>query len=298
MDIRGAVSRMNRGMPPFLNGLARAGLTAFGMLTSGLRMDPDFIILGAQRAGTTTLFRVLNDHPDVVRPTVTKGTGYFESNYRRGWRWYRSHFPIRFLADRRTGGHAMTFESSGYYLFHPLAAQRIAADLPRVKVVAMLRDPVERAYSAHRHELRRGFESEEFERALELEPERLCGEEERLRRDPAYESFAFRHHAYLTRSRYAEQVRRYVDALGADRVFLVDADRFFAEPAEELSELFAWLGLRAWLPDEVDQWNAQEREPMDSELRTRLRAVFSESDRELAKLMRRPPSWMESGTPV
>lgn len=160
----------------------------------------------------------------------------------------------------------------------------------------MLRDPVERAYSAHRHELRRGFESEEFERALELEPERLSGEEERLRRDPAYESFAFRHHAYLTRSRYAEQVRRYVDALGADRVFLVDADRFFAEPAEELSELFAWLGLRPWLPDEVDQWNAQEREPMDAELRSRLRAGFSESDRELAKLMRRPPSWMESGT--
>ncbi|MGC3994494.1 MAG: sulfotransferase [Propionicimonas sp.] len=254
-------------------------------------MEPDFIILGAQRAGTTTLFRVLNEHPDVVRPTVTKGTGYFESNYGKGRAWYRSHFPIRALARWRTGGRARTFESSGYYLFHPLSASRIAADLPNVRVVAMLRDPVERAYSAHRHELRRGFETEEFEPALALEAERLAGEEDRIRTQPGYDSFDHRHHAYVTRSRYADQVQRYVDALGPERVFIVDADRFFTEPQDELTELFAWLGLNPWLPAEVEQWNAQPREPMDDELRARLREEFAESDEKLRGLMRRPPSW-------
>ena len=70
----------------------------------------------------------------------------------------------------------MTFESSPYYLFHPLSAERIARDLPGVKVLVLVRDPVERAYSAHAHELARGYETEQFERALELEEERLRGE--------------------------------------------------------------------------------------------------------------------------
>lgn len=296
MSIRSVVSNAHKTLPGSLNTAARAVLSAWGTATAGLRMEPDFIILGAQRSGTTTLFRVLNAHPDVVRPTVTKGTGYFESHYGRGRNWYRGHFPIRALARARTGGRAKTFESSGYYLFHPLSAQRIAADLPGVKVVAMLRDPVERAYSAHRHELRRGFETEKFEAALALEAQRLAGEEERIASDPAYDSFEHRHHAYVTRGRYAGQIQRYVDALGPDRVFLVDADRFFSDPHGELTELFAWLGLSDWLPPEVARWNAQEREPMSDELRARLRDEFADADAQLEPLMRRPPSWLETGT--
>ena len=69
----------------------------------------------------------------------------------------------------------ITGESSPYYLFHPLAAERIARDLPDVRLVVLLRDPVERAYSAYTHERARGFETETFARALELEPERLAG---------------------------------------------------------------------------------------------------------------------------
>ncbi len=297
MTVRAAASWARRALPASLNSLARGVIAGWGRATAALRMDPDFLILGAQRAGTTTLFRVLNDHPDIVRPTATKGTGYFETNYHRGPGWYRSHFPIRMLARLRTRGRARTFESSGYYLFHPLAPGRIAADLPDVKVVAMLRDPVERAYSAHRHEFRRGFEAEEFEPALELEPKRLAGEEERLRDEPGYESFDHRHHAYVTRGRYADQVQRYLDVLGPDRVFLVDADRFFAEPHLELGELFAWLGLSEWLPDEVAKWNAQEREPMDEALRNRLRGEFAESDERLRTMMRRPPSWLATAEP-
>ena len=79
----------------------------------------------------------------------------------------------------------MAFEACTYYLFHPFAMERIAADFPDIKLVAMLRDPVERAYSAYKHELARGFETEaDFDRALELEDERLDGEIERMRPTP------------------------------------------------------------------------------------------------------------------
>ena len=84
----------------------------------------------------------------------------------------------------------------------------MARHLPDVRILAMLRDPVERAYSAYKHELARGFETEPFERALELEDERLAGQAERMLADPDYQSFSHRHHAYVRRGQYAEQLHR------------------------------------------------------------------------------------------
>ena len=121
----------------------------------------------------------------------------------------------------------------------------------------MVREPVERAYSAHRHELNRGFETEEFEAAIDLEEQRTAGEVERMIADPSYASFDHRHHSYLARSRYSEQIDRLIDELGRDRVYVVDADVFFADPVGEFERLRAWLGLPSWRPAKVEQWNAQ-----------------------------------------
>jgi len=274
---------------------ARRAVHAWGVVTARWRMEPDFVVVGAQRSGTTTLFRLLSDHPNVVRPTQSKGIGYFDLNYHRGARWYRAHFPLRLTARLAARGGAQSFESSGYYLFHPLAAQRIARDLPRVKVVVVVREPVERAYSAHRHELARGFETEPFDRAVALEDERIRGEVERMIANPAYESFAHRHHAYLSRSRYAEQIERFVDLLGADRVFVMDADRFFESPVEEFARLQEWLGLPRWDPGTVEKWNARERDPLTAELRAELTRYFEPHDNRLEALMGRTPRWRESG---
>jgi len=277
--------------PAGLQSWLRRSLDRWGTLTSRWRLQPSFIIAGAQRAGTTTLYRVLSEHPAVARPTASKGIGYFDLNYDKGPRWYRGHFPLAWLARRKHGPHAATFESSGYYLFHPLAASRIARDLPDVRVVVMVREPVERAYSAHRHELNRGFETEEFEAAIDLEEERTAGEVERMIADPSYASFDHRHHSYLARSRYSEQIDRFIDELGRDRVYVVDADVFFADPVAEFERLRAWLGLPSWKPTKVEQWNAQPRTPMRPELRDRLERYFEPYDARLAEQMGRAPSW-------
>lgn len=262
-------------------------ILAWGMTTARWRMSPSFLVIGAQRAGTTSLFTALSGHPDIVRPTVWKGIGYFDVNYSRGMRWYRGHFPLTF--GRRD---KLAFESSGYYSFHPLASDRIARDLPGVKVVMVVRNPVDRAHSAHRHEHARGFENLEFPEALKAEPDRLMGEVDRIiAEQPDYESHAHRHHAYLGRGLYAEQIERFVGVLGSDRVYVVDADRLFADPAGELSALFAWLGAVPWTPASFDQLNARPRSDLDSDVRARLLDYFAESDRRLERLMGRLPSW-------
>ena len=167
------------GLMTFLRGC----WTCWGSCTSRWRLQPSFIILGAQRAGTTTLYRVLSEHPAIARPTVSKGIGYFDVNYAKGPRWYLGHFPLARLARRKHGPHAATFESSGYYLFHPLAAADRSRPA-RGRVVVMVREPVERAYSAHRHELDRGFETEEFEAAVDARGQRTAGEADQIDRRP------------------------------------------------------------------------------------------------------------------
>ena len=289
-SLRALTGRSRDAMPAPARALLRRMVLGWGMLTARFRLQPSFIVVGASRAGTTTLFRVLSEHPDVVRPTVSKGIWYFDIHHARGQRWYRGHFPLAWPARRRTGGRARTFESSGYYLFHPLAAERIGRELPGVHIVVMVRDPVERAYSAHRHEFVRGFETEDFETAIALEPERLAGEEDRIRADPTYLSHHHRHHSYLARGRYAPQIQRFIDAVGPEHVHIVDADRLFVDPGE-LTTLFAGLGLTPWRPHEVGRHNAQARGPMDPALRTRLEEEFADDDRALAALMGRTPHW-------
>ncbi|HET8640542.1 MAG TPA: sulfotransferase domain-containing protein, partial [Pseudonocardiaceae bacterium] len=161
----------------------RAVTRTVGRWTADGRLRPGFLIVGAQRCGTTSLFKTLSQHPAVLPAVFHKGVHYFDTGYHHGLAWYLGHFPTVRAAEavrRQHGVPAVTGESSPYYMFHPLAPQRIAADLPGVRLLVLLRDPVERAYSAHAHELARGYETEAFETALELEPARVAGERERL----------------------------------------------------------------------------------------------------------------------
>jgi hypothetical protein len=272
----------------------RKVVAAAGALTSSVRMLPDFLICGVQRAGTTTLYRALAQHPDVVAPMMHKGVHYFDtaSHYARGLSWYRGHFPVESLARRRTGGNRpVTGEASPYYVFHPLAAERIAADLPGARLVVLLRDPVERAFSAHKQESGRGFETETFARALQLEDRRLDGEEERIRADPAYQSFHHQHHAYRRRGHYAEQLTALFDRVGRDRVFVVETDDLFATDGKAWAQLLDHLGLARWEPGALPRTNARPSGALDAGLRADLSAYFAPHDDTLADLLGYVPSW-------
>ncbi|MGW4800197.1 sulfotransferase [Nonomuraea sp. NPDC004297] len=220
---------------------------ATGRFTSGARVLPSFLITGAQRCGTTSLYRALAQHPLLLKPVLHKGVHYFDVAYWRGMPWYQAHFPLRMgaaLLAHRFGARAQAYESSPYYLFHPLAGERIAADLPGVKLIVLVRDPVERACSAHAHELARGFETEShFEHALELEARRLAGAEEVLRETPYALHHSHRHHAYLARGRYADQLDRVEPLIGRERILVLDSHRFFAEPEVAYDRVLEFLGV-------------------------------------------------------
>ncbi len=262
------------------------------LLTSPMRMTPDFLIVGAQRSGTTTMFKTLAQHPGIARPFLKKGVHYFDKSYASGPQWYRGNFPVAATSRaRRLGAAALTYESSPYYMFHPLAPTRIAQDLPGVKLVVVLRDPVERAYSGHAHELARGYEAEPFERAVALEPERLAGERERMVAEPGYDSLHWQHHAYLTRGQYHEQLVALEQLVGRERLCVVDSADFWQRPQEVFPDVLSFLGLPPHPGTVFEQHNARSRAPMSPELRTRLEEHFAPHDEALARWWGRVPSW-------
>jgi Sulfotransferase domain len=283
-------------VPPLVKRVAHFGSRTVGLLSARHRMTPAFLIAGGQRCGTTSLHRALAQHPAILKAVLHKGVHYFDTDYHRGPEWYLAHFPLLRTAravERHTGLPALTFESAPYYMYHPLAAERIAADLPAAKIICLLRDPVERAYSQHAHEVARGYEKvTDFARALSMEPRRLAGEEERLRTDPGYHSRPHQHHGYRARGRYVDYLDRLAGELGRDRIHVVDSADFFAEPELVLQEVLDFLELPPMGRIRFEQHNARPRSaPMPQPVREELTEFFAPYDRRLADWWGREPSW-------
>jgi hypothetical protein len=213
--------------PPLRDALARLGLPR----PPGL---PHFLVLGTQKGGTTTLQELLAGHPAVFLPAC-KEVHYFSLHADRGVDWYRARFAAARLGQRRG-------EITPYYLFHPHAPARIRALLPRARLVALLRDPVERALSQYFHAWRHGFETLPLEQALAAEPARLAGAEEALRA-PGGQHLSHQKHSYLSRGRYTEQLRRYEALFPAEQLLVLRSEDLFADPEPTWRRIQAFLGL-------------------------------------------------------
>lgn len=290
--IHRAVKRTEEALTPVVGPVVRR----FGALTSGARVPPSLVIVGAQRGGTTSLYRALRQHPGFMGPLHRKGVHYFDAEFARGAAWYLGHFPLRTTVDRRSrrgsAGPIVVGEASPYYMAHPLAPARMVDQLPDVRVVALLRDPIERAYSAYTHERARGFEDREFAVAVRDEPSWIDDEVRRVSSEPSYQSFRLRHNAYLYRGQYVDQLRTLEKLLGRERILVLDSAQYFATPEAEFDKLIEFAGLGPAPAIKHDQYNARPRLPLDECTHELLAEHFAPYDEGLAEWLGWRPLWM------
>ncbi|RNI13582.1 hypothetical protein EFE41_03125 [Methanohalophilus portucalensis FDF-1] len=153
--------------------------------------DPDFIICGAQKAGTTSLLRYLRSHPEIFMPN--KEVHFFDRNYLKGLEWYKSQFADNSVSIKVYG------EKCPEYMYLENVPERIYQNFPNIKLIFILRNPLERAYSGYWHEVKNGRENLPFEKAIKKEEERLKSEE----------AYCKIHCSYIDRGKYIEQLKRF-----------------------------------------------------------------------------------------
>lgn len=245
--------------------------------TSTLRTLPDFLVIGGMRCGSSSLHTWLGGHPDLELPD-RKEIHYFDFRYERGLGWYRSHFPL-------TSKGLSTFETTPSYMVHPLAAARAASLLPDARLIALVREPTQRAWSHYRHRRSEGYEHRSFEDAVEPE---LSSEV-----SPELEPFSVPGEIpYLAAGRYADQLVPWIARYGQDRLLVVDSDRMFVEPAETLDRILDFVGLRRVSLD-LPHLNASPPASGDPDVLARLNDYYEEPNRDLRALVEEPIGWLD-----
>jgi Sulfotransferase domain len=202
-----------------------------------IRPLPDLIIIGAQKSGTTSLHVYLSQHPQFLKP-YEKEVHFFDGgldpavdNYNKGQAWYRAHFPFR-------KNRAKVFEASPLYIFNPIVPKRMFNLIPEVKIVAILRNPTERAISHYFHEKQRGYESLPIMEAL-LEEERRM-ESAIQRKD--YKNYSFIHHSYKSRGHYGEQLERFFEFFPRHQALILTSEEFFSGQNNILRQVTDFTG--------------------------------------------------------
>jgi hypothetical protein len=239
------------------------------------RVLPHFLVIGAQKCGTTSLFNYLSSHPQIARP-IKKEIHFFDAGnceeddvyVSGGEAWYRTHFPRSCRLHER-----LTFEASPSYLYVPIAAQRIREALPDVKLIALLRDPVERAISHYRHNRGKGREPLGFLEAILQETGRLEGSGLRSRRM----------YSYRDRGLYAEQLRRFQAYRHAGRLLVVNSQDLFQRPLEVFQRVCRFLEIEPGCPLSAFKARNVSRAPavIEPEALVHLREFFREPNRQL-----------------
>lgn len=257
--------------------LTKKARRGYRRVTSPTRSLPDFIVVGGLRCGTSSFFHWICSHPDVDRP-ARKEIHFFDLNFHRGAWWYRSYFP------RKAPGH-LTFEATPSYLTTRSAARRAGSLVPGAGVIALIRDPAERAWSHYRFQHARGHDPRSFEEAIRGE---LDAPDE-----PAADWYDPPSSIpYLVAGRYAEQLKPWFDIFGRDGVLIVDSDAMFADPEATLQRVESFVGLRQiTLP--LMHRNKNAPSVADPDLMAAVRAYYAEPNRQLAELIDQPISWLD-----
>jgi len=250
---------------------------------------PDFLIIGAQRAGTTALYHYLCAHPQIQTP-AKKELHWFHAgpqdgdDYHNGHRsrqWYERQLAAnkKIVSDRLPHRCKLAFEASPEYLYHPLVPQKVFQLYPAIKLIVLLRDPLERAVSQYYHEKRAGFVAQDIsiEDYFAGDRQIVAAEESKLMNDDGYFSYRYEHCCPVARSDYGRQLGRWLRCFSRDRMLILRSEDLFCAPMPLMDAVCAFLGIecRTARPHETPVVrNSSDRPPLSAEQRDKLAAYF------------------------
>jgi hypothetical protein len=254
------------------------------------RALPNFIVIGAQKSGTSSMFSYLKQHPQVLRP-IFKEPYFFDRHYHRGLRWYGSNFPAQRAVSRlndRAGRPHLTFEATATYIFDEQVPGRIARDLKTRKFILLLRNPAERVISAYWHARRMGIESRSLAEVVETDMRRYQTEVAGIK-DAGLPPTSRPN--FLKRGIYHEAVARWQSVFSPDDLLVLQSETLFAEPAKAMTQVFQFLDLPQ--PERIDfePQNVGGYKERDAEVRKLLQDFYRPHNEKLNGITRTKLHW-------
>jgi len=238
---------------------------------------PDFVVIGTQKGGTSFCYRLLTEHP-LVKRAAAKELHFFDNQFAEGVGWYRRCFSE---GERVDGQRTVTGEATPSYLFDPQVPERMARIVLDARLIALLRNPVDRAYSHYQMQVRRGKEARSFEEATE--EEMSSGEGQGNPVDAA--------NAYLTRGLYAEQLERFSLFANRDRLLVAKSENLFTRRLEVLGQVLNFLELPPFESTVTQPAPRATYEPIDPATRRRLEGYFEPHNERLYDLLNTDFGW-------
>jgi len=208
-------------------------------LTGPIRSLPDFIIIGTARSGSTSLYYNICQHPCVLSAAYDE-LGYFDSNFHLGLNWYRSLFPTLFSKwiVKQKKQFAITGEDTPFYIWNPLVAKRILKILPKIKLIVVLRNPVDRAYSNYHLGIRAGSENLSFEDAIQIELKKLNEINDEFEHN--VEKYTIPR-SYIAKGFYANQLKIWLELFNSEQLIIISTEDLESNPQGTLDKIYDFL---------------------------------------------------------
>ena len=262
-------------------------------LTASSRALPDFIVIGAVRCGTTSLYQNICEHPYVLAAKQDE-IGFFDSNYHLGIDWYKSFFPKNSQLQKlkKKKGFAITGEDTPFYFWNKLAIERIFQLIPNCRLIAILRNPVDRAYSNYQLSIRNGSEKFSFEIAINIEKEVLDNEGIHTNNQIDLNKFS-QPRSNLVKGWYYEQLKLWLDKFPEEQILVISTEELETNPQKTMNKVFQFLKLPEHNLKKFQKLKSSQYGPMDSKVRHDLSNYFKPKNEKLFSLIGEKFSWKE-----
>jgi hypothetical protein len=261
--------------------------------TGNAHVLPDFLIIGAARSGTTSLYQYLIEHPSII-PGVGKEIYFFDKKFQKGLNWYKSFFPTKLsisIQETKQKSKCLTCEATPRYLHYPHTPQRVFELLPNIKLIVLLRNPIDRAYSHYQMEVSSGNEELSFEDAIEQEEDRIKDDMKKMENDENFYSVYFYRKSYLTRGIYHEQLKRWFKFFPKEKFLILKSEDLYSNPSKIYQKSLDFLGLKNCELDSFKAHRMRKYSSISEKTRKKLIDYFRPYNEQLYQLLDRDFDW-------
>lgn len=240
--------------------------------------SPDFIIIGSQKCGTTSLYHYLAQHPKIIS-SIIKEIHFWSRNFEQGLEWYLAQFPP--LPQKQK---MLTGEASPSYLDHYETPERLFQDFPDLKLIVLLRNPVDRAISHYHHWQREGWAYREFQAAVETEIKQLQNNEQDFWSQP---------NGYVSRGVYIKFIKKWMSIFPKEQFLIIQSEDFYKNPPQLLSQVYQFIGVSNQKLDSYKQYNSGSYSSIDPAIIEALKNYYKPYNAELEEFLGVKFNWDE-----